>query len=137
MSSPASERAEPIAPHVHVTHILRPSYGARTAQRAVPTTALTFSYYQKDGQMNRIFRLPEYSLLAGLRSTLFQTGTPRSGQSNEASDHPDAAQTSACSKYTRLLVGFRRSFVRNIPGRRPAVRSALLWNAAARGALGH
>src|SRR5213596_129173 len=56
MSPPASERAEPIAPHVHVTHILRPSYGARTAQRAVPTTALTFSYYQKDGQMSRVFR---------------------------------------------------------------------------------
>jgi len=40
MSPPASERAETIAPHVHVTHTLRPSYGARTAQRAVPTTAL-------------------------------------------------------------------------------------------------
>src|SRR5881296_2043762 len=40
MSPPASERAEPIAPHVHVTHTLRPSNGARTAQRAVPTTAL-------------------------------------------------------------------------------------------------
>src|SRR5437867_9696191 len=40
MSPPASERAERIAPHVHVTHTLRPSYGARTAQRAVPTTAL-------------------------------------------------------------------------------------------------
>src|SRR2546426_4598990 len=40
MSPPASERAEPIASHVHATHTLRPSYGARTAQRAVPTTAL-------------------------------------------------------------------------------------------------
>src|SRR5437867_8602756 len=40
MSPPASERAEPIAPHVPVTHTLRPSTGARTAQRAVPATAL-------------------------------------------------------------------------------------------------
>src|SRR5437667_1134340 len=40
MSAPASERAEPIAPNVHLTHTLRPSNGARTAQRAVPTTAL-------------------------------------------------------------------------------------------------
>src|SRR5207248_983522 len=40
MSPPASERADPITPHVHVTHTLRPSNGARTAQRTVPTTAL-------------------------------------------------------------------------------------------------
>src|SRR5439155_24395904 len=35
MSPPASERAERIASHVHVTHTLRSSYGAQTAQRAV------------------------------------------------------------------------------------------------------
>src|SRR5438552_2546462 len=40
MSPPASERADPITPHVHVTHTLHPSNGVRTAQRAVPTTAL-------------------------------------------------------------------------------------------------
>src|SRR5437762_2125184 len=40
MSPPASERAKPIAPHLPVTHRLRPSNGARTAQRAVPTTPL-------------------------------------------------------------------------------------------------
>src|SRR5439155_76261 len=43
MSPPASERAEPVAPDLHVSHRLRPSYGARTAQRAVPTTALNTS----------------------------------------------------------------------------------------------
>jgi len=35
MSPPASERSEPIASHVPVTHTLRPSYGARTAQVSV------------------------------------------------------------------------------------------------------
>src|SRR6266567_9296319 len=40
MSPPASERADPITPQVHVTHTLRPSNGVRTAQRALPTTAL-------------------------------------------------------------------------------------------------
>src|SRR5439155_7956993 len=78
MSSPASERAEPIAPHVHVTHILRPSYGARTAQRAVPTTALTFSYYQKDGQMNRVFRLRYKVRLVRLVASIASSGFSRS-----------------------------------------------------------
>src|SRR6266496_3353686 len=40
MSPPASERAEPIVPDVGVAPTLRPSYGARTAQRAVPTISL-------------------------------------------------------------------------------------------------
>src|SRR5437870_3129425 len=53
-----------------------------------------------------------------------KTDSPRSGQSNEASSHPDAAQTSACSKYTRPLVGLRRSFVRQI-------RTAAVQNAGA------
>ena len=39
MSPPASERAEPIVPDVGVAPTLRPSYGARTAQRAVPTAS--------------------------------------------------------------------------------------------------
>src|SRR5438876_6352655 len=44
MSPPASERAEPIAPHVRVTHTLRSSYGARTTQRVVPTTTVKTSW---------------------------------------------------------------------------------------------
>ncbi len=45
MSPPASERAAPIAPHVHVTHTLRPSYGARTAQRA---TAIEIRFHTQN-----------------------------------------------------------------------------------------
>src|SRR5437667_8950294 len=39
---------------------------------------------------------------------------PRSGQSNEASRHRHAAQTSARSKFAMRLVGLRRSFVRQL-----------------------
>src|SRR5439155_26187924 len=41
---------------------------------------------------------------------------PRSGQSNEASRHRHAAQTSARSKFAMRLVGLRRSFVRQVRG---------------------
>src|SRR5437867_71708 len=47
MSPPASERAEPIAPHGHVTHTLRPSYGARTA-RCATAIEIRFSSSEHD-----------------------------------------------------------------------------------------
>jgi len=72
MSPPVSERAEPIVPDVGVAPTLRPSYGARTAQRAVPT--ITLSRYETVGYGR--------SSLAGLqngarRAVVSKFGSPR------------------------------------------------------------
>jgi len=101
MSPPACERAEPITPHVLAT-------------KNDPAGSFFVAAPQKPVQLSSTGS-GVLSLLVGLKSTLFQTGTPRSGQSNEASRHRRAAQTSGGSKFARRLVGLRRSFVRHIP----------------------
>src|SRR5947207_2845149 len=52
MSPPASERAETITPDVWVTHTLRPSNGARTTRRAVPTATDGLQRTRSQGSLN-------------------------------------------------------------------------------------